>query len=41
MNFFTASPEGLLNDSILARISLKGYAFSIQSQNDFSAIFRT
>lgn len=36
VNFFTASPEGLLNDSILARISLKGFAFSIQSQNDFS-----
>jgi hypothetical protein len=36
VNFFSSSPEGLLDDDILARISLKGYAFSIQSQSDFS-----
>lgn len=36
VNFFSSSPEGMLDDDILARISLKGYAFSIQSQSDFS-----
>ena len=36
VNFFTSSVKGLLNDSIIARISQKGALFSIQSQNDFS-----
>ena len=35
-NFFTNSKYGLLPDNIIARISLKGGAFSIQAQNDFS-----
>jgi hypothetical protein len=34
-NFFSASGSGLPSDTI-ARISLKGAAFSIQSQNDYS-----
>ena len=28
--------NSLLSDNILGRISLKGFAFSIQAQNDFS-----
>jgi hypothetical protein len=35
INFFSNSEESLLNGNILARISMKGYAFSIQSQSDF------
>ena len=34
-NFFAASGTGLSSDTI-ARISLKGAAFNIQAQNDFS-----
>jgi hypothetical protein len=36
VNFISTSRYGLLPDNIIARISLKGAAFSIQSQNDFS-----
>lgn len=36
VNFISTSRYGLLPDNIIARISLKGSAFSIQSQNDFS-----
>ena len=36
INFIGTSRYGLLPDSIMARISLKVPAFSIQSQNDFS-----
>jgi len=36
INFISTSRYGLLPDNIIARISLKGSAFSIQSQNDFS-----
>ena len=35
-NFFNSSEQTMLNDNILARISIKGYAFSIQSQTDLS-----
>ena len=35
INFFSSSPETLLDDNIMARISLKGFAFSIQAQSDF------
>ena len=35
INFFGNSEESLLNGNILARISLKSYAFSVQSQGDF------
>ena len=35
-NFFNSSEKTMLNDNILARISIKGYAFSIQSQTDLS-----
>ena len=35
INFFSNSEETLLNGMIIARISLKGYAFAIQSQGDF------
>jgi hypothetical protein len=36
VNFLTSSKKGLLQDNIIARISLKGAAFNIQSQNDYS-----
>jgi hypothetical protein len=36
INFLTTSKYGMLPDNIIARISLKSSAFSIQSQNDFS-----
>ena len=36
VNFITASKYGMLPDNIIARISLKGSTFTIQSQNDFS-----
>lgn len=36
VNFISTSRYGLLPDNIIARISLKSSAFSIQSQNDFS-----
>ena len=35
INFFGNSEKSLLNGNILARISLKSYAFSVQSQGDF------
>lgn len=35
-NFFTNNENSILNGDIIARISVKAYAFSIQSQNDFS-----
>ena len=35
INFFSSSEDSLLNGNILARISLKGYPFSIQAQGDF------
>ena len=35
INFFGNSERSLLNGNILARISLKSYAFSVQSQGDF------
>lgn len=35
-NFFNSSEKTMLNDNIIARISIKGYAFSIQSQTDLS-----
>ena len=36
INFLSSSKYGLLPDNILARVSLKGTAFNILSQNDFS-----
>jgi hypothetical protein len=36
VNFISTSRYGLLPDNIMARISLKAPAFSIQSQNDYS-----
>jgi hypothetical protein len=36
INFLSSSKYGLLPDNILARVSLKGSAFNILSQNDFS-----
>ena len=36
VNFFNSSERTMLNDNILARISIKGFAFSIQSQTDLS-----
>ena len=36
VNFFSNSEETMLPDNILARISMKGYPFNIQSQTDFS-----
>jgi hypothetical protein len=36
INFISTSRYGLLPDNIIARISLKSAAFSIQAQNDFS-----
>jgi hypothetical protein len=36
INFLSSSVNGLLPDNIIARISMKGQLFSIQSQNDFS-----
>jgi hypothetical protein len=36
INFFSNSENSLLNGDILARISMKGYPFSIQSQSDFT-----
>jgi hypothetical protein len=36
VNYLTASKVGMLPDNIIARLSLKGSAFNIQSQNDFS-----
>ena len=41
INFIGTSRYGLLPDSILARISLKVPAFSVQSQNDFSVYSET
>uniref|UniRef100_A0A6C0L063 Uncharacterized protein n=1 Tax=viral metagenome TaxID=1070528 RepID=A0A6C0L063_9ZZZZ len=35
VNFFSNNETNLLADDILGRISLKTYAFSVQSQNDF------
>lgn len=36
INYISTSKESLLPDNIMARISIKGYAFSIQSQTDLS-----
>lgn len=36
VNFISTSKYGLLPDNIMARISMKGPAFSIQAQNDYS-----
>ena len=36
VSFLNSSEKSLLHDNIMARISLKGYAFSIQSQTDLS-----
>jgi len=36
VNFFSNSEETMLPDNILARISMKGYPFNIQTQHDFS-----
>ena len=36
VNFFTNNEESMLSSNVLARISLKGSSFSIQSQTDFS-----
>jgi hypothetical protein len=36
INYISSSKESLLPDNIMARISIKGYAFSIQSQTDLS-----
>jgi hypothetical protein len=36
INFIGTSKFGLLPDNIMARISIKGSAFNIQSQNDYS-----
>ena len=36
INYLTSSKDSLLPDNILARISIKGYAFSVQSQTDLS-----
>lgn len=35
VNFFSNKESNLLDGNIMGRISLKGFAFSIQSQNDF------
>ena len=35
-NFFTNNEQTILRGDIIARISIKAYAFSVQSQNDFS-----
>ena len=35
-NFFTNNEQAILDGDIIARIYVKAYAFSIQSQNDFS-----
>lgn len=37
VNFFSNNEDSLLDRNILARISLKGYPFSIQAQGDFRA----
>ena len=34
--FFSNNESNLLSDNILGRISLKTFAFSVQSQNDFT-----
>lgn len=36
VNFFSNSESSMLPDNILARVSMKGYPFNIQSQTDFS-----
>jgi len=36
VNFFSNKETSMLDGNILGRISLKAYAFSVQSQNDFS-----
>lgn len=36
VNFFTNNEQSILDGSIIGRISIKAYAFSIQSQNDFN-----
>lgn len=36
VNFFSNNESNLLSDNILGRISLKTFAFSVQSQNDFA-----
>ena len=36
VNFFSNKESNLLDGNIMGRISLKGFAFSIQSQNDFT-----
>jgi len=36
VNFFSNNENSLLSDNILGRISLKAFAFSVQSQNDFA-----
>lgn len=36
VNFISTSKYGLLPDNIMARISMKGPAFTIQAQNDYS-----
>ena len=36
VNFLNSSEKTMLNDNIIARISIKGFAFSIQSQTDLS-----
>lgn len=36
VSFLSSNEKSLLHDNIMARISLKGYAFSIQSQTDLS-----
>ena len=36
INYISSSKDSLLPDNIMARISIKGYAFSIQSQTDLS-----
>lgn len=36
VNFFSNNETNLLSDNILGRISLKTFAFSVQSQNDFT-----
>lgn len=35
INFFTNNPDSILDGDIIARVSVKAYAFSVQSQNDF------
>ena len=37
VNFFSNNGLGLLADNIIGRLSIKAYAFSVQSQNDFIA----